>query len=98
MSTFDGSANQSMCNKVYKHLADLDLADTSSDGTSSYIIRNVKTDIQYKVGIPADQQRLTFFGAQLEDGCTISDYHIWKGTGLNLELIQPTGTKELVKI
>ena len=62
----------------------------------SYIIRNVKTDIQNKVGIPADQQRLIFFGDQLEDCCTISDYHIWEGAGLNLELLQPTGTKELV--
>ena len=62
----------------------------------SYIIRNVKTDIQNKVGIPADQQRLIFFGAQLEDCCTISDYHIWEGTGLDLKLLQPTGTKELV--
>ena len=64
----------------------------------SYIIRNVKTDIQNKVGIPADQQRLIFFGDQLEDCCTISDYHIWEGTDLDLKVLQPTGMKELVKI
>ena len=60
----------------------------------SYKIRNLKADIQCKVGFPADQQRLTLFGKQLNDNHTVSDYHIWEGTGLKLD---PTGMKISVK-
>ena len=54
----------------------------------SYIIRNVKADIQRKVGIPADQQRLEFLREQLKDDRTISDYNIQNKSTLLLINIQ----------
>ena len=60
---------------------------TPLDVEPSDSIESVKTKIQDELGFPPDRQILVYNGAVLEDGRTLSDYHIAAGFTLLLTLV-----------
>ena len=53
---------------------------------ASLTLGKLKKKVQDAEGIPVDQQRLMFGGEQMEDGHTLSDYNIQKGSVIHLVL------------
>ena len=54
-------------------------------------VRDIKLEIYDKDGIPPGQQYLLFDGKELEDGRTLNDFNIQKGSMLHLVLDQSAG-------
>ena len=50
----------------------------------SLTIQQLKCEIQDKEGVPSNQQRLIFAGAQLEDSRTLASYNIKTNSNLNM--------------
>ena len=66
--------------------------------TASDSIKDVKSIIQDKEGIPSEQLRLFSAGTDLEDGYTLSHYNIHTKPNLNLALPWDRGLQIFVKI
>jgi len=61
---------------------------TTLDVLRSDDVKNIKREIYYKDGIPPGLQYLLFDGKELEDGRTLNDFNIQKGSMLHLVLHQ----------
>uniref|UniRef100_A0A8P4G4X6 Ubiquitin-like domain-containing protein n=1 Tax=Dicentrarchus labrax TaxID=13489 RepID=A0A8P4G4X6_DICLA len=61
-------------------------------------VRNFKTKVQQREGIPADQQRLLYQSRQLEDGKNLSDYNIKQPETIQVFLSNLQGQKSTYDI
>ena len=81
--------------RVELHIKDGEGNTFSLEVGPSDTIGDIKSKIEKKEGIPADQQRLSFNGVELEAGRTIRQYKIGQGSIIELENI-PSNDQKLL--
>ena len=59
-----------------------DILTLEVSGTDS--IENVKQKVQFRTGIPPEQQRVIFNGKIIDDNLTLSSYRVWEGSTLHV--------------
>ena len=62
---------------------------------TSDTIKNVKSKIEDKEGIPPNQQQLTITGKHLEDSCTLFDYDVPEESVIYLDVLHPHGGMQI---
>lgn len=54
------------------------------NGEASDTVANIKSKIQDKDGSPAERQRLIFAGKQMQDGMTLADHGVPRGSTIHM--------------
>jgi ubiquitin len=87
MVTWKSHLVESQCGEAFRVAVKTLTGKTITLDVSGFdLVKDLKTKIQDKEGIPPDQQRLIFNGQQLQGGMPVAHYNIQNGSTLHLVL------------